>query len=155
MKKIYKDMELSGKALGAAIFMATVCFYMIIGAITARISGGDFNYYIPFALLIHGVIISLCTSGTWVVCFGLIKNKGNLFRVLSTLIIIFFLYGISLLIPVINTIDGFPLWIIINFVFTFVLISGVSALSLILESKTGTRSVLIWELKRVNISTIT
>jgi hypothetical protein len=147
MKKIYKDMELSSKALAAAIFMASVCFYMIIGAIIARSSGVDFNYNVSFAFLIHGVIISLFSSGVWAICFGLIKTKGFILRALLTLILILVFYAVSFLLPVINTKEGYMIWIITSFACTFLFIAGVSALSLILESKTGARSVLLWELK--------
>ena len=147
MKKIYKDMELSSKALGAAIFMATVCLYMGIGAINARISEADFNYYIPFAFLIHGVIISLMVSGAWVLCFGLIKTKGFIFRYLFTLITILALYGITLLFPVIISKESYFIWVISSFVSAFLFLTGVSVLNEMLYKKTGARNVLLWELK--------
>ena len=147
MKKIYKDMELSSKALGAAIFMATVCLYMGIGAINARISGVDFNYYIPFAFLIHGVIISLMVSGAWILCFGMIKAKGFVFRYLLTLIIMLVLYGITFLFPVIISKESSFIWVISSFVSALLFLTGVSALNEMQLKKTGVRSVLLWELK--------
>ena len=147
MKTKYKDIELSGKSLGAAMFMATVCLYMAIGALSARLSGADFYYHIPFVFLVHGVIISLLAAGVWVINFGLIKTKGFGFRFLFTLIILTALFGISIKLPVINSNIGYELWIISGLISTAAFIIGVSVLSEKYLKKTGSRTVLLWELK--------
>ena len=145
-KKI-KEMELSAKTLGSAMFMATVCLYMGIGALYASASGGDFYYHVSFAFLIQGVAVSLLASAAWVLCFGLIKSWKFFFRYLLNLAILIVIFGISKIIPVISSQNGHFLWIISGFVSTFLFITGVSILCEKNVKKTGIRSVLIWELK--------
>ena len=140
-------MELSSKALGAAMFMATVCLYMGIEIIKAKTSDADITCYIPFAFLLHGIVFALMTSGAWVLCFGLIKTKNYIITALLTLIILLIITGVSIVLPVINTKAGYLIWIISCFASSFLFITGVTALYIKLEIKTGIRSVLLWELK--------
>jgi len=142
-----KDMELSAKALGAAIFMATACLYMGIGALYASANNGDFYYHVSFAFLIHGVAVSLLTSGAWVVCFGLINSWNFFCRYLLNLTILIIVFGISKIIPVISSQNGHFLWIISGFISTFFFTTGVSVLCEKYLKKTGERSVLLWEIK--------
>ena len=147
MDKRIKEMELSAKTLGAAMFMATVCLYMGIGAIYASASGEIFDYHVSFAFLIQGVAVSLLASAAWVLCFGLIKSLSFFIRYLSNLAILVALFGASKFIPVISSQNGHFLWIVCGFVSTFLFITGVSILSEKHIKKTGVRSVLIWEIK--------
>jgi len=147
VNKKMKDMELSGKALGAAIFMATTCLYMGITALYASANDADFYYHVPFAFLIHGVAVSLLTSGAWVVCFGLIKSWNFCCRYLLNLAILFIVFGSSKIIPIISSQNGHFLWIISGFIATFLFTTGVSVLCEKNLKKTGERSVLLWELK--------
>ena len=147
LNKKMKDMELSAKALGAAIFMATACLYMGIVALYASAYDMDFYYHVPFVFLIHGVAVSLLTSGVWVICFGLIKSWNFCCRYLLNLTILFIVFGISKIIPAINSQNGHFLWIISGFMSTFLFTTGVSVLCEKYLKKTGKRSVLLWELK--------
>ena len=111
MKKISKEMETSCKALGAAMFMATVLIYMGIGALYAQIYGGHFYYHIPFAFLIQAFIVAMIGSVVWVLSFKL-GSHGFAARYLLALVITLAMFGISLLIPIINGTPGHFLWLI-------------------------------------------
>ena len=149
MKKTdkHKDMELSGKALGAAMFMASAVLYMVIGTLFTVISGNDFYYHISFAFLIQGMIVSMVSSLMWVVCFGLIKSWNFFARYLLLVAVMVALSGISMLIPVINSTSGYFVWIISGFISMFAFGTAVAVLSEKQLKKTGARSVLLWELK--------
>jgi len=149
MKKTdkHKEMELSGKALGAAMFMATAVIYMAIGAIFAVLNREGFNYQLPFAFLIQSMIVSLVSSLMWVVCFGVIKSWKFFARYSMLLLFILALAGVSMLIPVVNAIEGHFIWIISGLISTFAFGTAVAVMSEKQLKKTGARSVLIWELK--------
>ena len=148
MKKTdkHKEMELSGKALGAAMFMATAVIYMAIGAIFAVINREGFNYQISFTFLIQGMIMSMASSLMWVVCFGVIKSWKFFARYSILLLFILALAGASILIPVINSTDGYLIWIISTFISALAFGTSVAVLSEKQHKKTGARSVLLWEL---------
>ena len=147
MKKKYKNLELSSKALGAAMFMFTVCLFMGICALYNALNEESVNTNIPFALLIHGIILSIMCSGVWVLFFGLGEKCGFVSRYLPALVLTGSLFGISMIIPVIKNADEAFFWIICGFVSTFLFGSGVAVLSEIKRRKTGIRSVLLWELQ--------
>ena len=146
LKKISKETELSCKALGAAMFMAAVCLYMAIGAVFASVSGEDFYYHISFVFLIHGMIVSMLSSVLWVLCFGLVKPWGFFCRYLIALIILTALFGLSILMPVINSTEEHFLWIISSLISTLAFGTAIAVLSEKRLRKTGVRSVLLWEL---------
>ena len=142
-----KDIELSCKALGAAMFMLTVVLYMVIGTLYARISGEDFNYHVSFAFLIQGMIVSMLSSLIWIVCFGFIKSWRFFTRYLLLFIVIVAFFVVSILIPIINSAEGYGIWIISGVISTFVFTTAVAVLSEKQRKKTGARSVLLWELE--------
>jgi len=147
MLKKYKALELSSKALGAAMFMFTVCLFMAICALYNAFNEKSVNMTIPFALLIHGIILSLMCSGVWVLFFGLGEKCGFVSRYLPALVLTGILFGISMIIPVIKNANGVFFWIISGFVSSFLFGSGIAVLSEIKRRKTGIRSVLLWELQ--------
>jgi hypothetical protein len=141
-----KDMELSLKVLGAGMFMGTVVIYMVIGALFTMTGREGFNYQVPFALLIQGMVLSMATSIMWVVCFGVMKSQKFFARYSTLLIFIMVLSGVSMLIPIINSTDGHFIWIISGLVSTLAFGTAVAVLSEKQLKKVGARSVLIWEL---------
>ena len=147
MLKKYKSLELSSKALGAAMFMFTVCLYMAICALYNSFSENSVNMNIPFALLIHGIILSFMCSGVWVLFFGIGEKCGFVSRYLPALVLTSAFCAISMIIPVIKNANGVFFWIISGFVSSFLFGSGVAVLSEIKRKKTGIRSVLLWELQ--------
>ena len=147
MKKKYKELELSSKALGAAMFMFTVCIYMAIIAILNARGGENINYHVTFAFLIHGIILSLICSGVWVLFFGLGEKCGFFSRYLPALALTAILYGISMIIPAIKNIDGALFWIVSGFSSSFLFGTSVALLSEKKKRTTGIRSVLLWELQ--------
>jgi hypothetical protein len=147
MAKMNKEMELNYKTLGASMFLASVCLYMAVGALFAFISSEDFYYQIPFSFLIQGVIVSMSVSIAWTLCFGLDKAWGFLTRYILIFIILLALSGISIVIPSINSIKGHFLWIISCFFASLAFVTGVSVMSIKYKTKTGIRSVLLWEIK--------
>jgi len=146
MKKITKEMELSIKALGAAMFMGTVCLHIAIVALFAFISGDNFYYHISFAFLIQGMIASMLASATWALCFGSTKSWRFLAKYLLTTIILVALFAITMLIPAINSTEGHFIWIVSGLISTFAFGTAVAVLSDKHFKKTGSRSVLLWEL---------
>ncbi|MCL2446660.1 MAG: hypothetical protein FWD06_07835 [Oscillospiraceae bacterium] len=146
MKKMNKEVELSFKALGAAMFMATVCLYLAIGGLFFLLDRENFHYHISFAFLIQGLIASMAASVAWVVCFGEIKKMGFAARFIIPLAITLALFGLSALIPVINATQGFWLWLASGLVATVAFGTAIAVLSEKRLKKTGTRSVLLWEL---------
>ncbi|MCL2376636.1 MAG: hypothetical protein FWC76_04485 [Defluviitaleaceae bacterium] len=146
MTKINKKMELSCKALGAAMFMFTVCLYMAIGALFASMGGEVFNYHISFALLIQGIAVSLVASTAWVLCFSFNKPWGFFTRYIISLVALAALFVISMLIPVVNGAEGHFIWIISGIASTFVFGTAVAVSSNMHFRKTGLRSALLWEI---------
>ena len=142
-----KDMELSFKALGAGMFMGTAVIYMAIGALFAIIGRDGFNYQVSFVFLIQGMILSMASSIMWVVCFGVIKSLKFFARYSILFIFILALSGVSMLIPVVNSVTGHFIWIMSGLVSTLVFCTAVAVLSEKQLKKTGARSVLIWELE--------
>lgn len=147
MKKMNKEMELSYKALSAAMFMGTVCLYMAIGAVFALVSGEGFNYHVSFAFLIQGVVVSTLASIVCVLCFGSAKSWSFVTRYLLTLLILSALFILSMLIPVIGSTKGHFMWVISGAASILAFGTAVAVLSNQHFKKTGTRSVLLWELK--------
>ena len=147
MKKKFKDLELSSKALGAAMFMFTVCLFMAICALYNAFNEESVNTNIPFALLIHGIIMSLICSSVWILFFGLGEKCGFVSRYLTALVLTGSLFGISMIVPVIKNADGFFFWIVSGFASSFLFGSGIAVLSEIKRKKTGIRSALLWELQ--------
>ena len=147
MKKKYKELELSSKSLGAAMFMFAVCIYMVITAILNAQNCENIIYHVTFAFLIHGIILSLICSGVWVLFFGLGDKCGFFSRYFPALALTAILYGISLIIPAIKNIDGALFWIVSGFSSSFLFGTSVALLSEKKKRTTGTRSVLLWELQ--------
>ena len=147
MNIINKEMEVSCQALGAAMFMATACLYMAIGVLFAFVNQESFYYHVSFAFLIQSVAVSMSASTVWVLCFGFIKAWGFITRYFLALLILVILFGISMLIPAINSLDGSLLWIISGLISTIAFGTGLAILSEKHLRQTGIRSVLIWEIK--------
>jgi len=147
MKKMNKNVELSCKALGAAIFMGIVCLHMGIEALFALISGNNFNYHISFAFLIHGIVISMPASAAWVLCFGSAKPWSFFTRYLLALTVLVALFTITILIPAINSTEGHFTWVVSGIISTFSFGTAIAVFSNKHFRKTGIRSTLIWEIK--------
>jgi len=143
MKKMSKEMELSCKALGAAIFMGIVCLYMAIGAL---LGGDHFHYHVSFAFLMQGIAVSMLSSAMWVLCFGSANLWRFFTRYLLILVILAVLFAMSMLIPAINAIEGHFIWIISGIISTLAFGTAVAVLSNKRFKKTGTRSTLLWEI---------
>ena len=146
MKKMSKQMELSFKALGAAMFMGTVFLHMAIGALFGFISEENFYYNVSFALLIQGMAVSMLASAAWVLCFGCAKPWGFVPRYLLALVVLAALFAISIYIPVINSTENYFTWVVSGVVSTLAFGSAVAMLSNKRFRKTGSRSTLLWEL---------
>ena len=147
MKKINKHMEVSCQSLGAVMFMAIVCFYMIIGVIVAWVGSDAFYYHIPFAFLIHGVIISMTASIVWTLILGMSSIKSFIMKVALCITTIILLLVASVFVPIINKSDGYIIWMlscIISLIGFGILLSFYSEK---FYKKTGKRSVLIWEIQ--------
>jgi len=141
-----KKMELSCKALGAAMFMGTVCLYMAIGALFTFVSSEAFYYHISFTFLLQGIVVSLAASAVWVLCFSLTKAWGFSIRYLLALITLAALFAVSMLIPAINVVEGHFIWVISGVISTLAFGTAVAVSSNIHFRKTGSRSVLLWEI---------
>jgi len=146
MKKLNKELELSIKALGAAMFMATVCLYLAIGAVLYFIGYDNFYFHVSFALLVQGLIVSMVASATWMVCFESAKPQSFGARYAIAFIILAILFGVSIMLPIINSTTGYLFWLIGGFVSTFAFGTAIAVLSEKHLKKTGKRSVLLWEL---------
>jgi len=146
MKKISKETELSIKALWAAIFMATVCLYIAIGLILPLLNIENFYHHISFALLIQGLIISMLSSATWVLSFGHNKALGFLPRYLLAVIVLAASVGISMLIPFINSTEGYLFWLASGAFTSLAFGTGIAVLSEKYLKKNGARSTLLWEI---------
>jgi len=146
MNEKLKKMELSCKALGAAMFMFTVCLYMAIGTVLALVSGNAFYYHISFAFLIQGIAMSLIASSAFVLPFSLSKSWGFLMRYLIALAVLAALFIISMLIPAISAVEGYFVWAISGVISAFVFGTAVAVSSNMHFRKTGSRSALLWEI---------
>ena len=147
MKRISKEAELSIKALGAAMFMATVCLYMIIGFIIALVSEEHFYYHISFALLIQGMIASMLASATWILCFGSGKTLRFFARFFLSIVSLVVIFVIFALIPVINSTEWYILWLISGLISALAFGTAIAVLSEKHLKRAGVRSTLLWELK--------
>ena len=146
MKKISKKIELSCKALGAAMFMGTVCLYMALGALFVFVSDAGFYYNISFAFLIQGILVSMIASAVWVLCFSSVKARGFFARYVPAFIGLAALFAASMLIPAIRGTEGYVLWIASGFLSTFAFGTAVAVSGNRYFKKTGTRSALLWEI---------
>ena len=146
MKKNLKDIETSCKSLGAAMFMFTVCIYMAVAALSAAFLNVKVYFQIPFAFIIHGIIISMVSSALWFLFFGFFKRWSFLPRYLLTVLVLMAFFGLSVIIPVINSNVGYNHWIISGFASVFLMGTAFSVANEKNYKNTGKRSVLIWEL---------
>jgi len=139
-------MELSIKALWAAIFMATIFIYLVVGFIMRLLNVENFYHHISFAFLIQGLIMSMIGSATWILSFGHNKKSGFLVRYLLPLVILIISFGISMLIPAINSTEWYLLWLASGLLSSLSFGTAIAVLSEKHLKKTGKRSVLLWEL---------
>jgi|GEM_PF-1283601 len=146
MKSKHKELEMSIKALGAAMFMATVCLYLLVGGVAFLLGREEFQFHVPFAFLIQGLIASMAASAAWMLCVGNIKKMGFAAKYLMVMAITLALFGMSALIPAIRSTDGVWLWLASGLVATVAFGTAIAATSEKRLKKTGTRSVLLWEL---------
>ena len=146
MIKKFKDIETSCKSMGAAMFMFNVCIYMAVRTLSAAFLNIKIYYQIPFAFIIHGIIISMISSALWFLFFGFIKQWCFLPRYLLTLLVLVAFFGLSALIPVINSNAGYYHWIISGFASVFLMGTAFSVANEKTYKNTGKRIVLIWEL---------
>jgi len=147
MKIISKETELTIKALGAAMFMATVCLYMAVGFVLSHAVLDDFVFTLHFALLIQGILASLLASAGWVICIGLTKTGSFLVRYLLAVVLNLGVFAITLLIPGINLIEWYMLWLACGVFSTIAFGTGVAALSHRQLKKYGRETVLLWQLQ--------
>lgn len=146
MKKVSKEIELSAKALGSAMFMATVCLYIAICAVFTLLGNGYFYFHISFTLLIQGLIASMAASVVWVIYFGVIKKWGFFKRYASASVISTCLFVISMLLPIINSSHGYMAWLISGLFSTLAFGTAIAVLSEKRFRRTNKRSSLLWEL---------
>jgi len=111
MKIVSKNSVVTWIALGATMFMAAVCFYLIIGALISSKIYPVFYYYVPFSFLVHGMVMSMAASGVWLVLFGNKKLMHFMIRFIIAMVIITAFYLISDQIPAINSLVGHLRWI--------------------------------------------
>ena len=147
MKNISKHMEVSCQSLGAAMFMAIVCFYMIIRAVITLIGDDVSFYHVPFSLLIQGVIISMSSSIIWTLILGISSIKSLVIKVILCLMFIIILLFVSVLIPVVNKSDGYIIWILSCAISLFGFGILLAFYSEKYYKRTGVRSVLVWEIQ--------
>ena len=146
MKKISKHTEMSCKSMGAAMFTATVCLYMMAGSLFALASNEQFYYHAPFSFLIQGMIASMIASVVWAVSFGYVKSWNFFARYLLSLIILAVLFGASILIPAINSVAKHYLWVSSGFIASLGMGTAFAVVSEKHFRSTGLRSTIIWEL---------
>jgi hypothetical protein len=146
MKKISKYDDLNMKFISCAMFMATVSLYVLVGFIYGRTIGENFYYHVSFPLLIQGVVVSMVISKVWVFIFGLAKSWNFLTRYLLFLAILVVLLGASMLIPFINSIEGYYLWIFCGAFSILAFSTAFSVISAKQFSNTGSRCTIVWEL---------
>jgi len=128
------------------MFLGTVFLYMVIGSIFALVSRESFYYHIPFAFLIQGIIKSMVISFVWTLCFSNIKAWGFFKRYLLALMVLVVLAVISMLIPLINGVQWFAIWIISGIISSLIFGTAVAASSNMYHKKTGKRNALLWEI---------
>ena len=68
MKKLV-DFVMPMKLIAGGVLAGLIGFYMVVGAIYARVSGADFEYSIPFAFIIQGAVLAICIAVLWEVFF--------------------------------------------------------------------------------------
>lgn len=69
MKKMMSYI-LPAKTFAAMIFTGFICLYMMTGSIYAVVTGESFDYAIPFAFVLQGLILSLLISLLWAALFN-------------------------------------------------------------------------------------
>jgi len=141
-----KKIELSCKALGAGMFMGTVCAYLAIGAVLTFISSGGFYYHVTFPLLIQGIVVSMAASALWVLCFTHAKGWGFATRYMVAFVPLAVLFVISVFLPVINGAEGHILWVASGVFSTLAFGTTVAVASNKHYKNTGSRSALLWEI---------
>jgi hypothetical protein len=119
---------------------------MIVGYISTLITGTEFYFSLPFAFILHGVIITLIISGVWVMLFGLNKSWKFIVRYSLFLITLIILYVLSIFNPIMNSIAGYHLWLICSFIVVFGSMTGFSIANEKYFINKGERNVLIWEI---------
>ncbi|MDR2962503.1 MAG: hypothetical protein LBU90_02510 [Bacteroidales bacterium] len=147
MKKLSREMEVSWQAMAAVTFMVSACLYVIYNLLYVfiqRVEGA--HLVVPAAFIIHGVMVSVLYSGAFILCFGMVEHWRGLARYFCALAILLTLFGVSLLIPQIRSNEGL-IWLAALFAVSFPFLTAVSILSEKRHTKTGIRSVLLWELK--------
>jgi hypothetical protein len=77
MKKLMA-VVLPVKNFAAMIFTGLMTLYVVTGALFAAISGAYFDYTIPFAFVLRGLVLSLVISVLWAALFSG-KHKSRAF----------------------------------------------------------------------------
>ena len=111
MKIISRNTVITWIAMCAAMFMTTVCVYILIGTLISSKIYEVFYYYVPFSFLIHGMVLSMVAASLWLMFFGQKKSLRFLVRFLIVLAILATLYLISTQISVIYSLVGYLRWI--------------------------------------------
>ncbi len=111
MNKINKNIIAIWLAVGAVIFMAAVCVYLLIGTLISSKIYPVFHYYVPFSFLVQGMVMSMAASGMWLLLFGNKKPLPVSVRYLIAIVILLVLYFISVRIPAINSLVGHLRWL--------------------------------------------
>jgi hypothetical protein len=58
------------KSFAAMIFTGFMIFYMVAGTLYAVVTGEVFDYTIPFAFVLQGVLLSILISALWALLFN-------------------------------------------------------------------------------------
>ncbi|MCL2376635.1 MAG: hypothetical protein FWC76_04480 [Defluviitaleaceae bacterium] len=58
------------KFIAGGVLAGLVGFYMVVGTIYARLTGAEFEYSIPFAFILQGVVLAIAIAILWEVFFG-------------------------------------------------------------------------------------
>ena len=115
IKKIM-DFAMPMKMLGSMIFAGLIISYMISGVIYAYISGEAFTYAVPFAFILHGLLLAAFTSVFWGLLFsGIIVKKWRFFqRMIVFALSLMALLSVSLLTFVAIPTQWAALWLTVN-----------------------------------------
>ncbi|MCL2373601.1 MAG: hypothetical protein FWC78_09420 [Defluviitaleaceae bacterium] len=140
-----KKVELSCKALGAAVFMGMICIYMGLGVIFWLLGWGVVSQ-ISFWFLLQGIALAMVASGAWVLSFGAGKNWGFGARYLLAIGVLAAAVGLSVAIPGLRAMDGFYLWLASGTGAALAFGNAVAVLSHRHFKATGLRSSLLWEI---------
>ncbi|MCL2365122.1 MAG: hypothetical protein FWC71_10720 [Defluviitaleaceae bacterium] len=145
-KPISKEIELSIKALSAAIFMATICMHMIVGFVLRLLNVYEGYLHVSFAFLMQGMVISMTGAAAWVLSFGYGKAWSFGARYVLAAVISMVVAGVSMLVPAIHAAELHLYWLASGLICSFAFGTAIAVLSEKRLKISGACSVLLWEL---------